>query len=173
MAFSLKRFFYVENHYVIITKAIAVFNIFATRSRTNDSEGDYKMKIQNVTKLTLAAMIAVQLLNVEVASAKLPKKFIQTFKTSKIEALEDPYYQVKSVKIRELTNEEALEFNSEDRKLSVVSKAFNGPGIPNIPPVPPSGGGSVGELSATTGNGTGPSTRGALDSIIMVIFMCT
>lgn len=127
------------------------------------------MKIQNVTKLTLAAMIAVQLLNVEVASAKLPNKFIQKLKTSNIEALQDPYFQVKSMKIRELTSEEALEFNTEDQQLSIVSKAFNGPGIPNIPPVPPSNNGRVGELAATTADGSGPTTRGALDSIIMVV----
>lgn len=126
------------------------------------------MKIQNVTKFTLAAVVAAQLLNVDVANAKLPK-FIQTLKTSKIEALQDPYYQVKSVKIRELTSEEALEFNSEDRNLSLVTKGFNGPGIPNIPPIPPTGGGSADEFMVTTPSGPAPSTRGALDSIIMVI----
>lgn len=33
---------YLVNHYVNITEVIAVFNNFATRSRTNDSEGDYQ-----------------------------------------------------------------------------------------------------------------------------------
>lgn len=122
------------------------------------------MKIPKVTKLTLAVVVAVQLLNVEVASAKLPNKFVQTLKTSKVEALEDRYFQVQSMTIRELTDEEALEFNTTDRKRSVVSKSFNDP---NIPPIPPSGG--LDDLSVITSDGPVPSTRGTLDSIIMVI----
>lgn len=124
------------------------------------------MKNTNQTLLTLA-VATVMLLNVDVASAKLPKKMIQTLKTSKIEALQDRYYQIKSVDIKELTEEEALEFNNEDVRPLITTKGFNSP---NIPPIPPTAGGSsVGEIVATTPSGPAPSTRGALDSIIMVV----
>jgi hypothetical protein len=122
------------------------------------------MKMQNVTKLTLAALIAVQLFNGEVAHAKLPKKFSQVLLTKNKEALQDPYYQIKSFKIKELTDEEAMEFiNSSNTQIS--TKGFVGPNIPNIPPVPPQ---NAGGLVATTPGGAVQPT-GALDSVIMVI----
>lgn len=128
------------------------------------------MKNANVSKLAIAAIIAVQLLNVEVASAKLPKKLIETLKTSRIEALQDPYFQVKKIKIRELTNEEALEFNSEDKVPAISTKGFAGPGIPNIPPIPPNGdGGLNGGLIATTPNDPAPTTKGVFEGIIMIV----
>lgn len=132
--------------------------------------------MQNVTKLTLAALVAVQLLNVEVASAKTPKRISQIFHTFNKDALEDPYFQVKAIKIRELTDEESLEFANtsaaEPRsKLNISAKDFTGPNIPNIPPIPPTGTppiGNTGGLSASTPSGP-VASGGALDGIIMVI----
>lgn len=125
------------------------------------------MKMQNVTKLTLAALVAVQLLNVEVASAKTPKKFTQILLTKKKEGLQDPYYQLKAVKIRELTAEESLEFVNDEIS-GISNKGFVGPDIPNVPPVPPTGG-NTGGVVATLPSGPTPAPTGALDSIIMVI----
>jgi hypothetical protein len=48
------------------------------------------MKMNNLTKLTLAACVAVQFLNSEAAHAKLPITFIHTYKTTNKEALQDP-----------------------------------------------------------------------------------
>lgn len=127
------------------------------------------MKVNNFTKLTLATVVAMQLLNVEVANAQLPKKVIQTLKTSKVEALDNRYFQVDSVDIKELTGEESLEFNTEDRQLTTFNKNFNGPNIPNIPPIPPNGGGSTEELSVTSSGGGQPTTRGLGDGIIMIL----
>jgi len=124
------------------------------------------MKMQNLTRLTLLALIAVSALNVDAASAKSSLKFNTILHTKKKEALQDPYFQVKSVKIRELTDEEALEFNND---VTLRTKGFTGPNIPNIPPVPPAGNGGATELTAVTGNEPAPSPRGAVESIIMVI----
>jgi hypothetical protein len=134
------------------------------------------MKMNNLTKLTLAACVAVQFLNSEAAHAKLPITFIHTYKTTNKEALQDPYFQIKSYKVRELTAEEALEFNTPEKKISdrkineIANKGFVGPNIPNIPnipPVPPSAP-VTGGLTATTGGPT-PEPTGAIDGIIMVL----
>lgn len=124
------------------------------------------MKMQNLSRFTLLALIAVSALNVDVASAKSNLKIKTIVHTKKKEALQDPYFQIKSVKVRPLTEEEALEFNDVN---TARNKGFNGPGIPNIPPIPPAGNGSATELTAVSGNDPQPSTRGALDSIIMVV----
>ncbi len=129
------------------------------------------MRMQNTSRLTLLALIAVSSLNMGMANAaiKPKKKFIQIHHTSKKEALQDPYYQVKSVKVRELSDEEALEFNDSNANMA-RSKGFTGPNIPNIPPVPPTGSGSTTEMTAVSGNNPQqPGSRGAFDSIIMVI----
>lgn len=125
------------------------------------------MKMQNLSRFTLLALIAISALNVDVASAKSNLKFKTIVHTKKKEALQDPYFQIKSVKVKALTDEEALEFNEFNTSRN---KGFNGPGIPNIPPIPPAGaGGSASELTAVTNDGAQPTTRGALDSIIMVV----
>lgn len=125
------------------------------------------MRMQNVSKLAVLAIVAVNLMSIDVASAK-SKSFV-TLLTHKKEALQDPYYQIKSVKVKELTDEEALEFNDTvNNNVSVHTKGFVGPNIPNVPPIPPTGG-STTELTAVTANDPTPAPRGALDSIIMVI----
>lgn len=126
------------------------------------------MKMQNVTKLTLAALIAVQIFNGEVAHAKLPKKFSQVLLTQNIEALQDPYYQIKSFKIKELTSEEAMEFINSSTNNQISNKGFAGPNIPNIPPVPPVT--PIGAIAPSAGEVQGGvQPTGALDSVIMVI----
>ncbi|MFA6239188.1 MAG: hypothetical protein WC635_17750 [Bacteriovorax sp.] len=117
------------------------------------------MKIQNVTKLTLSALVALQLLSIESVNAKLPAHSIVTLKTSNAEALRDPYLQVKAVKIRELTDEEALEFTHEDSSSEGASKELKSPDDPNIPPVPPTIGGLSGPVISVK----------SLDSIILIV----
>jgi hypothetical protein len=135
------------------------------------------MKMQNLTKLTLAVLVAVQFLNTEVAHAGLPKTFIQTYRTSDKEALKDPYFQIKSFKVRELTAEEALEFNEPETKISdrkineIANKGFVGPNIPNIPnipPIPPTAP-TPSDLNASTTGGPSVQPTGTFDTIIMVI----
>lgn len=130
------------------------------------------MRMHTISRLTLLALIAVSAMNVNAAtvSAKKPhRKFIQTLNTHKKEALQDPYFQIKSVSVKPLTEEEALEFSNDS--VNLKTKGFTPPNIPNIPPVPPTGtgNGSATELTAVTANDPQPSTRGALDSVIMVI----
>lgn len=120
------------------------------------------MKMKNISKLTLATLMAFQMVNADVANANVGKKVIEILKTSKKEGLSDPYFQLKSMNIRELTAEESLEFENSN---NIISKGFTGPNIPNIPPVPPSNG----DVVVGTNDGPAPATRGALDSVIMVI----
>lgn len=124
------------------------------------------MKIENLTKLTLAALVVAQFLHAEVAHAKSPQTFIQTFKTLDAEALQDPYYQVKSFQVRELTAEEALEFSGSETPVSdtkkkhiIGNKGFVGPNIPNIPPVPPQSGNTPPPVQST----------GVANNVIMII----
>jgi hypothetical protein len=129
------------------------------------------MKMQNISKFTISALMAVQFLSTEAAFAKMPKKFKETLHTSKIEALQDPYFQVKSVKIKALTDEEAMEFiNTGDNTFpgNISNKGFIGPNIPNIPPVPPAGG-TPGDIIGTTPSGPIAPATGGFDGVIMMI----
>lgn len=132
------------------------------------------MKMQNVTKLTLTALVAAQFLSINVARATMaPSSF------------EDPRLEIKSYQIREISDEEALEFINEDQKTvenkiitSLNNKAFNTLNIPNIPPVPPTApptypnfGGIVAPTAPTTNTAEAPApgSRGFLDGVIMVL----
>lgn len=120
--------------------------------------------MKKVTTLTLAAAVAFGVLNVNIANAKISGNIIETLKTSQKEAIQDPYFQIKKVKVKELSNEEALEFN-DDKSIALTTKNFNGPGIPPIPP-----NGIPGGLVATTpGTEPQPSARGVFEGIIMVV----
>ncbi len=126
------------------------------------------MKIQKLTSITLAVVVATQLMSVE---AHAGIKFRETLLTSKKEAIQDPYFQVKSTKIEELTDEEALEFENNDEaaigRKPIVNKGNN---LPKIPPRPPEAK-SGGDLVAAGGGGGSPvaSPTGFLDGIIMVV----
>lgn len=125
------------------------------------------MKMQNLTKLTFAVLVAAQFFNAEVSHAKIPKNFIHTFKTTNKEALQDPYFQLKSYSVTEISEEEALGFDTPEMKLSV--KGFVGPNIPNVPPIPPVPPTGPGDIVPTTGDGQPAQPKGAIASIIMVI----
>lgn len=134
------------------------------------------MKTANLTKVALVAVVASQLLSVEAFAGT---KFKETLLTSRKDAIQDPYYQIKSQVVEELTEEEALEFINESP--AIGTKALV---IPNIPPKPPeinTGAGSTtkdagvqkdagGVVSAGAGGTTpNPSATSMLDSVIMVV----
>lgn len=79
-------------------------------------------------KVTLS--VIVTLLNVEVFAAQ---KSHESLLTSNPEAVEDRYFQIKSRTIRELTDEEALEFINQGQGLEANLVTS----IPSIPPRPP------------------------------------
>ncbi|MDO9183918.1 MAG: hypothetical protein Q7U04_15995 [Bacteriovorax sp.] len=131
------------------------------------------MKMQQMTKLTLAVLVAVQVLNIEMAQAKMPKSFVQTIKTKDKLALKDPYFQIKSVKVKELTDEEALEFNGTEQEMSsvninqIITKGFVSPSIPPIPPIGTQPAPTPAPIPTPDIPTPGPS--GAFDSVIMVL----
>lgn len=133
------------------------------------------MKTLNLTKVALTVVVATQLLSVEAfAGSKLKENLL----TTKKEAIEDLYFQIKSRSVKELTEEEAMEFMDEGPTLE--AKGLN---IPSIPPKPPEAGNlnpgnispgtnkDAGLVSATAGGTAGPtpSPTGILDSVIMVV----
>ena len=145
------------------------------------------MKTLKVSKLTISALIAANLLTVTMASAEAGigslKKFHQVVKTNAKENLQDPYYQIKSVKVRELTDEESMEFINEDRAVEtssplVVKNFAPGNNLPTPSPIAPGDGGlSVGQgpgsnpaqLPGPITGSEGPQAGGAVNSVIMVI----
>ena len=127
------------------------------------------MKKKNLTSLTLVVLIATQLLSTEAFAGS----FKEVITTTKKEAIEDPYFVVKSSKIEELTEEEAMEFIN-DSNTSLKDKSGNvtkGTNIPNIPPRPPEAKGATELVAAGGGGSTGPAvgTTGFLDGVIMVV----
>ncbi len=127
------------------------------------------MKNLNLTSLTLAVVVATQLLSAEAFAST---KFQETILTSKKDAIQDPYFQIRSTKIEEISDEEAMEFINEQvqttDKSGIVTKGNN---IPNIPPRPPEAKGLNGDLVAAGGGGNtpAPSPTGFLDGVIMVV----
>ena len=69
------------------------------------------MRNLNLTKVALMVVVATQLMG---ADAFAGARFKETLLTRKKEAVQDPYFQIKSKTIRELTAEESLEFNNND-----------------------------------------------------------
>ena len=85
------------------------------------------MKMQNLTKLTLAVLVATQLMNVDAAMAKT---FIAKTTTKDIMALQDPGLEFHLTSVRELTPEESLEFNDpippvSNRKINKITTSAN------------------------------------------------
>lgn len=76
------------------------------------------MKMHNLSKLTLAVLVAAQFLNVEIAQASSTRAFTQIIHTTNKEILEDPYFQVKSMNVRELTSDEEREIDENVPKIS-------------------------------------------------------
>jgi hypothetical protein len=126
------------------------------------------MKTLNLTKTALVMAVATQLL-ASTAGASTKMGFKETLFTSKKEAIQDPYYQIKSAKVTELTDEEAMEFINETPKTLNETKGTN---IPNIPPKPPEAKGNGGLVAATGGGTTEtptPSPSGFFDGVIMIV----
>ncbi len=119
------------------------------------------MKNLNLTKVALTVVVATQLLS---TSAHASSKFKETLFTTKKDAIQDPYYQIKGAKIQELSDEEAMEFINEGRP-EVRNKDIK------IPPRPPESDKKDGGLVAATGGGTSPTPTiaGVLDGVIMVV----
>lgn len=128
------------------------------------------MKTLNLTKVALTVVVATQLLSVEAFAGTVLK---ETLLTTRKEAVQDPYYQIKSRSVVELSDEDAMEFINENPAIGV--KVLK---IPNIPPKPPEvpvntnvvqeAGGLV---SAGSGGATAPTPTptGMLDSVIMIV----
>lgn len=129
--------------------------------------GDYKMKNQNLTKTALVILVATQLLG---TNAFADAKFEEKLRTFNRASIADPYYQIHRTEVRELTDEEALEFINEDQ-VGLTTKNMN---VPNIPPRPPENK-SVSEISenggvvSAEGGGGTPTVKGFFDGVIMVV----
>jgi hypothetical protein len=135
------------------------------------------MNKNNLALLLVATFFQSALLNAaEISKSRTHESLLTHSKM----ALENRYYQVKQVKIRELTDEEELKYiNNEDEPVmpELVLKDFIGnvpggivPTIPSIPPIPPQGGttptgGTIpGPITPTT-----PAQQGVLGGIIAII----
>ncbi|MBC7712039.1 MAG: hypothetical protein H7177_01780 [Rhizobacter sp.] len=134
--------------------------------------------MKNLTKVTLAVLVVTQLMSVEAFAGA---KFKESLLTTKKDGITDPYFQIKSTKVVELTDEEAMEFINDDKsavqdsedKYNIVPKGIV---LPNIPPIPPAvtigNKDASGGLVAAGGGGTAtptPIPTGFLDGIIMVV----
>lgn len=131
------------------------------------------MKNLNLTSLTLAVVVATQLLSVEAFAGS---KFQETILTSQQNAISDPYFQISATKIEEISDEDAMEFINEQNLVTtgingIVTKGNNILNIPNIPPKPPEAKAFNGELVAAGGGGSAPvpSPTGFFDGVIMVV----
>ncbi|MBC7427709.1 MAG: hypothetical protein H7336_03795 [Bacteriovorax sp.] len=139
--------------------------------------------MKNLTKVTLAVLVVTQLLSVEAFAGA---KFKETMLTTNKDGITDPYFQIRSTKIVELTDEESMEFINDDKYQSTKEAISDKGGIitkgavfPNIPPMPPAviGNGNkdvTGGLVSAGGGGTAiptptPAPTGVLDGIIMVV----
>lgn len=132
------------------------------------------MKTLNLTKVALTVVVATQLLSVEAFAGTLLK---ETLLTTNKDAISDPYFQIKSRSVKELSDEEAMEFINSGPAVGV--KVLT---IPNIPPKPPelnpgniSNAGvkeAAGGIVSAGAGGTStpsPTPTGMLDSVIMVV----
>lgn len=126
------------------------------------------MKTSNLTKVALTVTLAAQLLS---ADAFAGTKFKEELLTNKKDSLSDPYFQVKASKVKELTEEEAMEFINEAD--AGVNKAIT---IPNIPPKPPEinegvnkGPGTTLVAAAGGGQTQTPVPSGFFDGVIMIV----
>ena len=131
------------------------------------------MKTLNLSKVALTVVVATQLLSAEAfAGLKLKENLL----TSRKEAIQDPYFQISSTSVQELTEEEAMEFNDEIPAMEVRNLII--PGMPSIP----SDGLNPGNIAVpgvnkglspggvvSVGAGPSPSPTGAWDSVIMVV----
>lgn len=124
-------------------------------------------------KTSLTILLVVSFLQMEAVSAAGLKKsnFHEKLLTKNKAGIEDPYFQLKKMKVTQLTDEEALQFVNEENSLAspqekLITKNFTGiipGGIPNIPPIPPipPQAGTIPDGGITTGTGPGGNTTPA------------
>jgi hypothetical protein len=143
---------------------------------------DIKKGILKMNKTSITILLVFSMFQLEsVSAASLAKSQVrEKLLTHNKRAIQDPFYQLKSMKIRELTDEEALKYVNDEQ---LITKEFVGAGpgiggiipggIPTIPPIPPQAGNNpAGGLSTGTGPGgnTLPSQpNGVFSGIIMII----
>lgn len=127
------------------------------------------MQTFNLTKVVLSLAVLTQLVSSE-AFAKT--KFREIRLTANKAALQDPYYQIKSTKIKELTNEEAMEYINEDTTKPKALDLI----LPLIPPMPaapstlaPTPATPAATPAAETPATGGVSPSGFFDGVIMVV----
>jgi hypothetical protein len=135
------------------------------------------MKKNSLALLLVATFFQTALSNAtEISKSRTHESLL----THSKRALENGYYQVKQVKIRELTDEEELKYINEEELVmpELVLKDFIGnvpggivPTIPPIPPIPPQAGttptGGIIPSSPTTPSI--PAPQGVLGGIIAII----
>jgi hypothetical protein len=117
--------------------------------------GITKMQTLNFQKVVLSVMVVAQLLGTE---AFAHTKFKEVILTKDKEALRNPYYQIKSVQVKELTDEESLEFIADLPEQTSNSKNLTLP-VTNV--------NTTGADVVTSGATT--TATGVLDGIIMVV----
>lgn len=144
-------------------------------------------------KSGLTILLVASFLHLEAASASGLKKsrIHEKLLTHNKTALEDPYFQVKKMRVTALTAEEELRYANEEKasdnelvtsRTKLVTKSFTGivpggvPTIPPIPPIPPQAGTNPGGVVPGTGPGgnTNPlpapaEPSGPLSGIIAII----
>jgi hypothetical protein len=125
------------------------------------------MKKTKLASLTLSVLLASSVVSPEVFAQN--KKAEVVLLTKNKELLEDPYYQIKATKVRELTDEEVLELaedfndNSQAKNISLPARPSNpvGATTPATTPAAPS--------STKTPEAPQDKPTGFLDSVIMVV----
>ena len=88
------------------------------------------MKNHKIAKIALTVLFATQLISAE---ASVGSKFKETILSTKNEILNNPYFQFQKPIIRELTEEEAMEFINDEPETGLITK------ILSIPPRPSEG----------------------------------
>ncbi len=88
------------------------------------------MKSQNITKLMIFTLLTIKVLNPQVGQANIFKNTIQTFNTTHENDRKDPYFQIKTMSIRELTASELKKFESEPLTKSIGMKTFTTQDLP-------------------------------------------
>jgi hypothetical protein len=139
------------------------------------------MKIENISKLTVTAFLALQLLKIDAGHAETLQNVV--FKNERINNalyLDDPYFKISSVDVKALSDEESLEFNEKETQISdklinnLANKANSnlklnltlpGPMIPSPVGIVPGGGGPV-PLPPIDG---GLSATGQFENVLMII----
>ncbi len=132
------------------------------------------MKKTSLTILLVASFFQMETWNAQAAIATTFKDKLVAFNQS---SAMDPQFQLRKMKIQELTNEESLAYSTEE----YINNDFTGivpggiPSIPNIPPIPPQAGNLL-DGGLTTGTGPGgnttpptPQPTGVMSGIIMLV----